>query len=418
MSSLNKIEGLEAILANKLPLNTKILKYEIQLLTKPGDNYGSEMLSLTLDLQYSNGTVKNLNLVAKRPPKNEQLLSIFQTSRTFIKENCFYTVIIPKIYDFEREVGVPEDEKLKIFCDCYGARISLSTESNEVDQDAMLLLENLKPKQFRTGNRLQGFDTEHSKLILKGLAQFHATTLALKLIKPNTFKDFLIPYIDKIDIDAGMTEDGREKMIDSIKDDVKKVCPLSMVKHRLIDQIKRCIKRQKKLSYSKDHPFVTAIHNDFWVNNIMIGYEEKDTEIERPISLKILDFQLVSCDSVVHDVLFFILTSMKDGCFESFMDMWLKYYHEQLINRLHLLKCPLQAFTYEKFMSEVYRCAPWEFYHIVSMLKVVFARQDVLPESLDALNDEIFGDSKLVGAEYYQRLQKVVQIYIDKHWVI
>lgn len=51
------------------------------------------------------------------------------------------------------------------------------------------------------------------------------------------------------------------------------------------------------------------------------------------------------------------------------------------------------------------------------MLKVVFAKQDMLPDTLDTLNDEIFSDVNLVGPEYYHRLEKVVQIYIDKHWI-
>lgn len=341
---MEKMKGLESLLAKKFPSGFTIIKCDINPLTKPGDNYGSEMSSLILELK--TGKVETLSLVAKRPPKNEQLLSIFQTSRTFIKENCFYTVIVPCIQEFEQDVGILDGDKLNVFCECYGARISLSPESLYVDQDALLLLENLKPLHFRTGNRLQGFDTEHSKVILKGLAQFHATTLALKILKPNTFKDLIIPYIDKIDIDAGMSPGGRNAMIESIKNDVKHVCQLSLVKHRLVDQIKRCIKRQKNLLYPKDHPFITAIHNDFWVNNMMIGYGITDTET--PKTLKIIDFQLISCDSVVHDVLFFILTSIKDGCFEDLMDMWLKYYHEQLLKRLDLLKCPLQAFGYDK----------------------------------------------------------------------
>lgn len=343
-----KIEGLQYLLTKKFPSGFVIVKYEIQSLTKPGDNYGSEMSALTLDIKMSNGKLETINLVAKRPPKNEQLLSIFQTSRTFIKENCFYTVIVPCIKKFEQDVGLQHHENMNIFCECYGARISLSSESIYVDQDALLLLENLKPLNYHTGNRLRGFDTEHSKVILKGLAQFHATTLALKILKPNIFKDCIIPYIDKIDIDAGMSPDGRDAMIESIKDDVKHVCQLSLVKNRLVDQIKRCIKRQKNLSYPKDHPFVTAIHNDFWVNNMMIGYEITDLDLKTPKTLKIIDFQLISCDSLVHDLLFFILTSIKDGCFEELMDMWLKYYHEQLVKRLDLLQCPLQAFTYEK----------------------------------------------------------------------
>lgn len=345
---MGKIDDLESLLTKKLLSGFVILKYDIQPLTKPGDNYGSEMSSLTIEIKTSNEKQNTLYLVAKRPPNNKQLLSIFQTSRTFIKENCFYTVIVPCIQEFEQHVGLRDNEKLSIFCECYGARISISPESLYVDQNAVLLLENLKQFYFHTGNRLRGFDTEHSKIILKGLAQFHATTLALKILKPNTFENLIIPYIDKIDIDAGMSVNSRNSMIESIENDVRNVCQLASVKQRLMDQIKECIKRQKNLSYPKDHPFITLIHNDFWVNNMMISYEKTNLEKNTPKLLKIIDFQLISCDSLVHDVLFFILTSIKDGCFEDLIDMWLKYYHEQLINRLDLLKCPLHAFVYEK----------------------------------------------------------------------
>lgn len=50
------------------------------------------------------------------------------------------------------------------------------------------------------------------------------------------------------------------------------------------------------------------------------------------------------------------------------------------------------------------------------MLKIVLAKEEALPE-LDQLSDDIFADGSLVGVEYYERLQKVVKIFVDKHWI-
>lgn len=167
MSEVEKttIAGLEELLRSKIP--HEIVGHECVRLTRPGDNYGSEMLALNVTLRSTETEKKyELLLVAKKPPKNEQLLAIFQTSRTFIKENCTYTEIVPCVRAFEAEVGLCESKWLDVFCECFGARISLSPNSRFVDEDALLLLRNLKPLNFRTGDRLAGFDSEHSKLIL------------------------------------------------------------------------------------------------------------------------------------------------------------------------------------------------------------------------------------------------------------
>lgn len=141
-----------------------------------------------------------------------------------------------------------------------------------------------------------------------------------------------------------MTAESRIAMIESIKDDLKKLSNVSALQHsKLTFLIDRCIRRQKKLAYPKDQPFVTVIHNDFWVNNILIQYDG-----ETPIFVKIIDFQLISCDSLAHDVLFFMLTSVKDDCFETMIDMWLNFYHEKFFQHLVALKCPTEAYSFDK----------------------------------------------------------------------
>lgn len=346
-----KIIGLRDLLISKLPTNTEILSYTTKPLTAPGDNYGSEMLALTvLLIVKGKKSPATLELVAKRPPNNKQLLAIFQTSRTFIKENSIYTVVAPCVSEFENEVGLNDDnQRLKVFCECFGARISLNPNSNLVDGDALLLLRNMKPLNFRTANRLIGLDSEHSKLVLSELAKFHATFIAIKLLKPNVFKDKIFPYIDKVDIDAGMEEDSRLAMIESIKSDVKKVAP-PLYRSALMASIDACIKKQMNLNYPEDRLYVTVIHNDFWINNILIGYDgnSDQEQQQRPIAIKMIDYQFISCDSLIHDVIFFILSSIKDDCLEGMVDMWLSFYYEKFFKHIQLLGCPSEAYTIDR----------------------------------------------------------------------
>lgn len=346
-----KIIDLQDLLAASLPANSKIVSYEARPLTAPGDNYGSEMLALSVKIKEwdpKTGSEKHqtLELVAKRPPNNRQLLAIFQTSRTFIKENSIYTVVAPMVTTFEDEVGVDESQRLGVFCECFGARISLKSNSKaSVDGDALLLLRNLKPHGFQVANRLTGLDSAHSRLILSEVAKFHATFIAIKLLKPNVFKDKVFPYIDKVDIDAGMEETSRVAMIESIKLDVRRVSA-SAHHARLMQLIDRCIKKQMNLSYPKDRPYVTVIHNDMWINNILIRYDNNLSG--RPSAIKLIDFQFISCDSLVHDVVFFVLTSIKDDCLDGMVDMWLSFYHEKFFKHLQVLGCPTEAYSHER----------------------------------------------------------------------
>lgn len=51
---------------------------------------------------------------------------MFQPTESCIKENCFYTEIIPSLLQLQRERGLAENELIDIFIRCYGARLSLN----------------------------------------------------------------------------------------------------------------------------------------------------------------------------------------------------------------------------------------------------------------------------------------------------
>lgn len=71
--------------------------------------------------------VKTVKLAVKFPVTNPVLTSIFQPSITCVKENSFYTEIVPALFQLQRECGINENELIDVFIQCYGARISIGS---------------------------------------------------------------------------------------------------------------------------------------------------------------------------------------------------------------------------------------------------------------------------------------------------
>ena len=69
------------------------------------------------------------------------------------------------------------------------------------------------------------------------------------------------------------------------------------------------------------------------------------TDVNRnPSGLKILDFQLPIYDSAIHDLLFFILTSIDDPNLEENFDTYIDAYYKSFSETLEELDVPLSKF--------------------------------------------------------------------------
>lgn len=274
-SQLPEIRKLDEILSPKLN-GAKILQTKVKSLTSLGDNYGSTMLALTVTTKRENETETNdLNLVAKMVPTNQQLRDMFKSEITFIKENLIYTDVYPMLVDLQRERGIPDSDIMNLLPNSFGARISLDAKSKMVDDDALLLLENLKFKGFRVGDRVQGFDYKHSLLILKSLANFHALPIALRYFKKDKYQQVLADRIVRIDMDDTLSDDYVKQVIVNIIKDISKCTGFDHLLKRVEKQIDKNIEFQTDITAKPvDSPFVTLVHHDFWVNNMMINYGE------------------------------------------------------------------------------------------------------------------------------------------------
>lgn len=181
------IKDLKELLAKEFGNNFEILKKKTKTLTPPGEHYGSIMVSLDLVIKRNNENEEEVQLVAKFLPASEMLRAAFDTDVTFKKEITAYTEILPTLENFQRECGIKDF--IDVFPKCYGARLNLDKNQNEVGVDAVLIFENLKVDNYVMYNRFDGFDFDTSNYIVKDLAKFHALTLAMKLLKPKEYQE-------------------------------------------------------------------------------------------------------------------------------------------------------------------------------------------------------------------------------------
>nr|CAD7571679.1 unnamed protein product [Timema californicum] len=181
---------LEQLLSAKLGPDTRVDSIATKQLTQPGENYGSNILSVEVTLFPDH---KKLDLVAKLVPLSPFLREIFNCGVTVRTEIDVYTKVSKEFQEIQRENNISKKDYLDIFPHCYGARVSRKEDVGQLaDEGAAILIENLTPLGYRCGDRITGVDLEHSEMVASRLAKFHATSIAIKIKKPSVFKEVIM----------------------------------------------------------------------------------------------------------------------------------------------------------------------------------------------------------------------------------
>ncbi|XP_072375577.1 uncharacterized protein [Diabrotica undecimpunctata] len=170
-------ENLREFIREIFSKDYEVTKESITSLTKPGDNFLSIMLKVEVILKKrDDGSEKKLNAVAKCVKNsNEFVKRLFPTA--FKNEIRFYKEIVPTLQNFQQERGI--EDILDMFPEFYGARIN-NNGSDEVDDTAVILLEDLKFDGYINVDRHEGFQLTRSKNYLKRYMQTTCHRLGLK----------------------------------------------------------------------------------------------------------------------------------------------------------------------------------------------------------------------------------------------
>ncbi|XP_069679417.1 uncharacterized protein [Periplaneta americana] len=404
-------EDLESLLSQQFDLSVKFSSYNVQALTQPGDNYSSTMLAVDVILSNNSKKHQKLSLVAKLMPPTKFLREVINIDVTFRKEVNTYMLVFPEFYNLQRENGIPENEILDVFPKLYGSRINrLGDIHKKADDSAILLLENLKISGYTTGDRRNGLNLKHIELGVSKLAKFHAISVALKVLKPQVFKETVLKACESFQIASQVDETGLPKWVNSTLRYVKEIPECEPFLQRIENAL--ILSVQKTLPPTE--PFAAFIHNDLWVNNILFQYKEGRSE--EPSGIKFVDFQLTQYSSPAKDLIFFIYSSASPDVIESHYDDLIQLYHREFINFLKKLGCKTETFSFEKLQDEIRLHGSSEFAHILMMFKFICADKSKLPE-LSNDNIEELLEINTGGDVYAKRVIHLVEDFSYKGWL-
>ncbi|KAE8573148.1 uncharacterized protein [Halyomorpha halys] len=277
--------------------------------TAKGAQFSSDLSFVTLIVD-DNGK-KEIPLVMKLPYANPKVRKDRNLDAQFQNEVVMYKEILPTLggRNFYPQMF-------------YG----VATNGAEPDKD-ILILENLKYKNFFLPKTRIFLDIDHIRVAIKKIAEFHSFSFILKHENKERFLQLtkelgntpLPPEIEhEYDvINAACIERGIKPLLkNSLSVDLLTNC-LSLLK---------CPNKTRELIAFPEEPFGVICHGDYCNNNILYKFDEND----KPIDCVFIDFQFSKYGSVAIDVFFFLCLNTDAEVRGKYWDEILKLYWDTL----------------------------------------------------------------------------------------
>lgn len=403
------IQKLDALLAQALGNDLRIRHLEWKPLTAPGENFGSVMLAITVTLTRSSNKTETVNLVAKLPPTSAYLLDLFNSPVTFKKELQFYDMMAKEFINLQIENGLKDEKELSSLVPKFIAgRIGLKNP-REFDEQAVIILENLKFSGFTTEDRIFGLDRKHTEFAIDNLAKLHALTIALRMKKPELYERIAAEVL--VEVSNETTEKCVNDMVKKAQSDFEGIEEIKPYLDR-INRTIECNGQAKKNPEKPEEPWPTLIHNDFWVNNMMFRHNEKG----EPVDMKMVDFQLCLCDYGMKDLIFFLISSANKEILDNHLDDMFELYYSCFVRMLKTLKVDTQRFSKQKFDEILNRCGPEKFSQCVMMIQVIQAPKRNSSEKTVEGSDVFINISD--NEIYRQKLMHTVTLFDKRGWLL
>lgn len=293
------IKNLQSLLQSTLGANFLLEKSMIKDLLPPGENYGSKIVSLhVVTKNKTTEKSENLYLVGKLFPASQEERMLYDFSNAFRKEIYMYQELLPYYRKLEIESGIKEEEVCNLAPKYYGSRLSLNPDNN-IDDEALILLENLIPEGYYCVDRKVGCGLSHAKVTVKGLARFHALGISTKEKDPEFF-DILKVKSKFLDIENEHFEhfEACKAMSDNLFE---------------------------KLMTPPDEHWTSIIHSD-WVYYLFT--------------------------SPIRDLIFFVMCGLDTNAFGNADDL-IDLYYVSVIEQLKLLNCDVTPYCRESFYGNI-----------------------------------------------------------------
>ncbi|XP_060648427.1 uncharacterized protein LOC132786057 [Drosophila nasuta] len=357
----------------------------------PGENYATLMLRVNIQVELKDGSEKSISFMLKLPHQSEMYLEILKKNNFFEAERTMYNTIIPEMEELYREAGV----EVK-----FGAK---SYDLRGVDS-YYVLLEDLAPHGFKNMNRIEGLDQIHTESALRKLSQWHAASAARVAN--------IGPYPEKYSI--GFFREENRAMMTHINShtsqDVLKGLLTFEDNEEYIEHVKIFGPKYTDISFKLSEPDSVGLnvlnHGDFWSNNIMFSHDS----IGNVNETYLIDFQMPKYGTVAQDIYYLLLSSTKYEDKLTKFDYYIKFYHENLVENLKLLKYTKSLPTLRDIHISLLKYGFWGYLTATRIMNAVLADPSEKANFDDLLSDTDNGNEFKKSLYSNPRYQKHVKL--------
>ncbi|XP_071053936.1 uncharacterized protein [Onthophagus taurus] len=384
---------IDVIIRNENYENPEI---EINQGSESGDGYASKTYAVSIKGK------KPLNLFIKcthdviKENWTEVMEYLFKT------EYNFYNKIYPAFKRFEeaKQIEDPFNNVPKF----YGGDV-------EDDKFPPIVLENLRTLGYKLRDRKKPIDDDHLKIPIKAFAKYHAISFALK--------------------------DQEPKMFEKLSEHVKDVFGKNVVKMGMADMIKMCVKQfsdsldpisdkamldkcknldEKMINFALKlgdilDEYCVIVQGDCWSNNMMFLY---DDETQKPIDIKLIDWQGQSLNSPLLDFNYFFYTLATKKELDN-AHYYLNLYYNILSERIRELGSdPNKVYPYNVFLEHWRKSAMFGLFMAFCVIKAQLVENDEIPNMMDESGDEFFGVKIKNQDKYNERIRDLIEYFINQ----
>uniref|UniRef100_A0A6P7GGL7 Uncharacterized protein LOC114338723 n=1 Tax=Diabrotica virgifera virgifera TaxID=50390 RepID=A0A6P7GGL7_DIAVI len=385
---------------------------DYEVISNAGSVKGDNFLGIINSIIVKNSE-KTLNLILKSAHTNEAFRNAAPIHNIFTREIYLYEQVFGEFKKFQNKHNI-----INQFVSIPKAYLC----SSEVGKEA-LLMENLKTEGYKLWNKKIPMNPGHVKEVLKEYAKFHAVSLAMKDKCPEKFNKMAAKVYDNVfeDNPAVSDEEKLHQFITSVMSngyqavsgDIELTECLKNVEGKMFDLMSKEFKKEK---YK-----LVLTHGDCWCNNFLFKYEDPEN-IEKPSSLRILDWQISSLSTPAYDVSYFLLANSSKEVFDDYKT-YLKLYHDTLSTQLLNFGCdPEKLFPYSLFEEHLKFWLPFGLYMSLMIIRVMVSESDEAPDLAeisendgDLLNSMNF--SLKNKDEYDRRVRNVILFLKDNKYI-
>lgn len=305
----------------------------------PGENYCSTMLRV--EFRIKDGTLKNQTYMLKIPNTNQHMQDQWDAWNQFETEAQMYHGVVPEFEQLYRSAG---------------QRVAFVPKAFKLNVNAKhILLEDLTKRGFKTLKRQNGLDMEHCKSVLKKMAQWHAASAVDTA------------WHDTLNSKRGVLNENAKLLLDQMFNDAVKLTSGSVKKlphcfeyHEKLLNLSSNFTETLRKTYEIDPTeFNVLNHGDCWSNNIMFQYDSEG----KLQSTYFVDLQVPLYGSPAMDLYYFIISSAKLELKIAHFDEMIKYYHDNLIDNLTLLKYKRQLPSLRSIHQMLIKYGLWGLYY-------------------------------------------------------